>query len=53
MPLDDKITQWYVDNINKLSQNNLLSTADDKNKVITYPSELRSDEHKRDGGNIF
>lgn len=44
MPLDDKSTQWYVDNINKLSRQVSLSTADVKNKTITYTSELRSDE---------
>ncbi|MDO8825946.1 N-6 DNA methylase [Methylophaga sp.] len=44
MSLDDKSIQWYVKNINNLSSEAKLTRADESNKVITYPSELRSDE---------
>ncbi|MEM6250874.1 restriction endonuclease subunit M [Shewanella vaxholmensis] len=44
MSLDDKSTQWYVKNINMLSEKSVLTVADEESRVITYPSELRSDE---------
>jgi type I restriction enzyme M protein len=44
MPLDDKSIQWYVKNINELSLKSLLAVANESSKLITYPSELRSDE---------
>lgn len=44
MSLDEKSIQWYVEKINDLSSESKLATADESSNVITYPSELRSDE---------
>lgn len=40
MSLDEISTNWYVENINKLSKSGV--AADLVNKIIKYPSELNS-----------
>ncbi|MEO0807249.1 MAG: N-6 DNA methylase [Cyanobacteria bacterium J06643_4] len=44
MPLNSEETKWYVENINELSQKSRLAVADPSERVIIYPSNLRSDE---------
>jgi type I restriction enzyme M protein len=44
MALDQESTSWYVENINKMAKSTSAVVADATKGLISYPSELKSDE---------